>query len=179
MKRTILVALLTTALAIPSYPQDQPSGATGKDKPTYDNGVLTIEELVDNTPDALYHIDGYGCDQSTDHYAPSCAPVHLASEHYKAILNLSDGKSVDISNTHLAGVAKLEAMTQGHKGKWNVHYRVINTRHVYYPFQVIHDHTVEYIEAIFPMTIKGEIHPVSRIIYVDINEPYLHGVDVE
>lgn len=134
-------------------------------------GILVYQRIFSsNAPDGLYHVGGYVCTQGSENYGPDCVPeVNVPNYQVSATLKLEDGRILRIANTTLAGVASLEVMSQKKNiGTWNVTYRFTSTREN--PFT---HHIIQYVEVVFPMTISGKPHPITKHISFDTSDPTL------
>jgi hypothetical protein len=95
--------------------------------------------------------------------------VNVPDHHDSATLKLEDGRSLNVANTTLAAVASLEAISQNKNlGTWNVTYRFTSTREN--PFT---HHIIQFVEVVFPMTISGKPHPITKHISFDTSDPTL------
>jgi hypothetical protein len=162
-RSSVVLAGLLVALGAPL--NSQPN--TSSDH----TGVLLYERIFTNkTPNELYHIDGYVCTPGSEHYGPDCVPEpNVPNYHESVTLKLEDGRVLRVTNTTLAGVAGLEAMSQAkNTGTWNVTYRFTSTREN--PFT---HHIIQYVEVVFPMTISGKPHLVTKYISFDTSDPTL------
>jgi hypothetical protein len=143
----------------------QPNGSSDH------TGVLVWQRtFVNSKPDDLYHVGGYVCTKGDEHYGPECTPeVSTPDHHDSATLKLEDGRVLLITGTTLAGVASLEAMSRNKDtGTWNVVYRLTSIRE-----NPITHHLIQSVEVIFPMTIAGEPHPVTKRIAFDTSDSTL------
>jgi hypothetical protein len=134
-------------------------------------GILVFQRIFSNSvPDGLYHVGGYVCTQGSERYGPDCVPeVVVPDYHDSATLKLEDGRVLRVTNTTLAGVASLEAMSQTkNMGTWSVTYRFTSTRE-----NPLTHHIIQYVEVVFPMTISGKPHPVTKHISFDTSDPTL------
>lgn len=159
------VALAGLTIALGTYLHAQAN--TGSDH----TGILGYERTFSkNAPDTLYHVNGYACTQGSENYGPECAPeVNVPNYHESATLKLEDGRVLRVTNTTLAGVAGLEAMSHMKNiGTWNVTYRFTSTRE-----NPITHHIIQYVEVVFPMTISGKPHPITKHISFDTSDPTL------
>jgi hypothetical protein len=80
-------------------------------------------------------------------------------------LKLDDGRVLSLRNTALAGVAKLEAMSDHDEGNWRVVYRLTSTREN--PFT---HHSIQCIEVVFPLTINGKPQPIVKHLLFDTSD---------
>jgi hypothetical protein len=159
----VILAGLTVALG--AYLHAQSNSSPDR------TGTLVYERIFSNNiPDGLYHIGGYACTQGSEHYGPDCVPeVNVPNYRVSATLKLEDGRILHIANTTLAGVASLEAMSQNkNMGTWTVTYRLTSTKEN--PFT---HHTIQFVDVVFPMTISGKPHPITKHISFDTSDPTL------
>ncbi len=152
-------------IALATYAYAQSNSGVGY------TGILVYQRTyLGNAPDDLYHIGGDVCTPGSEHYGPDCVPEpKLPNYHESATLKLEDGRVLHVTNTTLAGLASLEAMSQAkNSGTWNVTYRFTSTREN--PFT---HHIIQYVEVVFPMTISGKPHPTTKHISFDTSDPTL------
>ena len=159
----VILAGLTVALG--SYLHAQSNRSSDH------TGILAYQRIFsNNAPDDLYHIGGYACTQGSERYGPDCVPeVNVPDYRVSATLKLEDGRVLRIADTTLAGVASLEAMSQKKEmGTWDVIYRFTSTKEN--PFT---HHMIQFVEVVFPMTLSGKPHPVTKHISFDTSDPTL------
>lgn len=140
-------------------------------------GTLSYKRLIVNPPDTsgLYHVNGYVCSDGSEHYAPDCVPEDSrTSEVDIATLKLDDGRVISITGTPLAGLAKVEAMSQGDTGTWSVTYRLLSERE-----NPITHHLIEIIQVVFPIKINGKTVPISKRLSVDKSSEFLSAMGAD
>jgi len=171
--KTLIAAIIIFGLAgavDAQVPGQQPAAA-----PATHTGVFVYQRvLAKDAPNNLYHVGDDVCTEGSEHYAPDCARNPTTPDAYDiATLTLDDGRVLHVHGS-LAVAARAEAITHGDKGTWNVSYVFEETRQN--PFT---GHTLQYVSVVFPATINGKGHLVTKQIMFDQQDKFLNASTIE